>query len=159
MLTDNDKKLIVDSWRLVVPIKSTAADLFYQRLFELKPDYRGLFPNEMDRQKRKLVTMLQFIVKAIDWVKEDWKQEINPEDDLCLVVLAMGRRHHDLYKIPEDSYGPVAEALLWTLDQGLGEAFTDEVKTAWTKLYGTLATTMKMGARASRVSTNLGRVN
>lgn len=159
MLNDNDKKLIVDSWRLVVPIKSTAADLFYQRLFELKPDYRGLFPGELDRQKRKLVTMLQFIVKAIDWVKEEWKAEVNPEDDLCLVVLAMGRRHHELYKIPDESYAPVGEALLWTLDQGLGEAFTDDVKAAWTKLYGTLATTMKMGARASRVSASLGRVN
>lgn len=159
MLTDNDKSLIVDSFRLVVPIATTAADLFYRRLFELQPGYRRLFPAEMDRQKRKLIVMLQFIVKSLDWQPEEWKTDVLPEQDLCLVVLAMGRRHHELYEIPDESYGPVGEALLWTLDQGLGDAFTQDVESAWKRLYGTLAITMKMGARASRISTDLGRVD
>lgn len=159
MLTDDQKKLIVNSWRLVVPIASTAADLFYRRLFELRPDYRNLFPAQMDRQKTKLVTMLQFIVKSMDWFGDQWQEEVSPDEDLCLIVLAMGRRHHQLYKIPDESYGAVGEALLWTLDHGLGEAFTDDVRAAWTKLYGVVSTTMKMGARASKVAINLGRIN
>lgn len=158
MLTDTEKKVILDSWRLVVPIAETAADLFYKRLFELQPGYRKLFPQEMTAQKRKLVTMLSFIVKAMDWMESDWQDEVDPEKDLCFVVLAMGRRHAKLYHIPDSSYGPVGEALLWTLDQGLGPAYTDDVREAWTHLYGVVATTMKMGAKAARVEMELGMV-
>jgi hemoglobin-like flavoprotein len=158
MLTAEDRAVVVHSWRLVVPIAETAADLFYRRLFELKPEYRALFPDDMAKQKRKLVTMLAFIVKAMDWMEDDWQEEVAEEDDLCLVVLAMGRRHTSLYKIPDASYDTVGAALLWTLDQGLGEAFTDEVRAAWTKLYGVVATTMKVGGRASQVDIDLGRV-
>jgi hemoglobin-like flavoprotein len=63
------------------------------------------------------------------------------------VVLALGRRHAEIYKIPDASYAAVAEALLWTLDYGLGEAFTEEVRAAWTTVYTALATTMKMGCQ------------
>ena len=158
MLTQEEKQAVVNSWRLVVPIKETAADLFYRRLFELRPDYLEFFPEDMASQKRKLVTMLAFIVKAMDWMESEWEADVDPEDDLALVVLAKGRRHASLYKIPDDSYGPVGEALLWTLDQGLGGAFTDEVRGAWTHLYKVLATTMKLGGKAAKVEMGLGRV-
>ena len=118
MLTDADKRDIVRSWRLVVPIAETAAELFYKRLFELKPEYVELFPADMSGQRRKLVTMLSFIVKSLDWMQEDWEEEIDPEDDLALVVLAMGRRHASLYKIPDESYDFVGAALIWTLEKG-----------------------------------------
>jgi hemoglobin-like flavoprotein len=65
-----------------------------------------------------------------------------------LVVLALGRRHRDLYKIPDESYAAVGEALVWTLQQGLGDAFTPATRDAWIKLYTLLATTMQMGAAA-----------
>lgn len=158
MLTDSDKRAIVRSWRLVVPIAETASELFYKRLFELKPEYTGLFPDDMSGQRRKLVTMLSFIVKSLDWVQDDWEEEVDPEDDLCLVVLAMGRRHTSLYKIPDESYDHVGAALLWTLEQGLGDSFDDELRASWTRLYGLLATTMKIGGRSARVEMDLGRV-
>ena len=66
MLTELEKKAIVKSWRLVVPIGETASELFYRRLFELRPDYRTMFPEDMSGQRRKLITMLSFIVKAMD---------------------------------------------------------------------------------------------
>jgi len=158
MLTDLERKTILESWRRVVPIAETAADLFYGRLFEIAPEYRALFPEDLTAQKRKLVTMLSFVVKSMDWSDERWRDEVDPEQDLCLVVLAMGRRHAVLYRIPEDSYGPVGEALLWTLEHGLGPAFTPEVRAAWTKLYGAVSTTMKVGARSSKVELGLGQV-
>lgn len=158
MITDNDKQLILSTWRLVVPIADTASDLFYRRLFELEPKYRSLFPEDLTKQKRKLVTMLSFIVKSIDWMASQWQEDIPADEDLCLVVLAMGRRHHQLYHIPDESYDTVGQALLWTLDQGLGQAFTDDVRAAWTRLYGVVALTMKMGAQAARVDINLGLI-
>ena len=58
MLNDQQKLLVKDSWRMVVPIAETAADLFYKRLFELRPDYKAYFKGDMASQKRKLVAML-----------------------------------------------------------------------------------------------------
>lgn len=149
MLTEEQKKLIVSSWRLVVPIADTAADLFYGRLFEKKPEYRELFSSDMTRQKRKLMATLAFVVKSLDWGVESWDDDVDPEEDLFLVVLALGRRHGELYRIPDESYADVGEALLWTLDYGLGDAFTPETRAAWTKIYGILSKTMLMGTHAS----------
>ena len=145
LLTADQKQAIRRSWELVTPIAETAADLFYKRLFELQPSYRSLFPPDLAPQKRKLLSMLAFIVKSIDWPDTDWKEAIDAEDDLFLVVLALGRRHTVLYRVPDASYDTVGAALLWTLDYGLGEAFTPETREAWTRVYGLLATTMRMG--------------
>ncbi len=146
MLSDQEKQALRTSWRLVVPIAETAADLFYKRLFELRPDYRPLFPDDMSGQKRKLLRMLAFVVRAIDWSDDDWRKDVPANEDLMLVILAMGRRHSELYKIPDESYAVVGDALLWTLGYGLGDAFTNEVKNAWTQLYTSLARTMRMGS-------------
>lgn len=146
MLTNEEKDALKRTWRLVVPIADTAADLFYKRLFELRPEYRKLFPDDMTQQKRKLLRMLAFIVKSVDFREEEWAEDVPPDEDLLLVVLAMGRRHSELYRIPDAAYGAVGEALLWTLDYGLGDAFTPEVKAAWTELYVSLARTMQMGS-------------
>jgi hemoglobin-like flavoprotein len=145
MLTEEEKAVIRDTWRLVVPIADTAADLFYKRLFELEPSYRALFTGDLAAQKKKFISMLVFIVKGLDWPESAWRETVAEEDDLFLVVLALGRRHSDLYKIPEKSYGVAAEALLWTLDYGLGKKFDDAARKAWTKVYTLVATAMKMG--------------
>ena len=145
MLNDAEKKLIQSIWRLVVPIKDTAADLFYRRLFELKPAYQQLFKGDMASQKRKLIAMLGFIVKSLDWPDAAWRDTVAEEDDLFLVVLALGRRHTELYNVPDAAYATVGEALLWTLDYGLGKEFTPAVRAAWTKVYGLVSTAMKMG--------------
>lgn len=145
MITDEEKAAIKNSWRLVVPIAETAADLFYKKLFEIRPDYRRLFPEDMRAQKRKLIAMLSFVVKSLDWPDSAWRDTVPEEDDLCLVMLALGRRHSDLYKVPDASYDAVAEALLWTLDYGLGKKFDGPTRAAWTHVYTLIALTMKMG--------------
>lgn len=145
MLTNAQKTAIRRSWELVVPIADTAADLFYKRLFEIAPEYRRLFGEDMAPQKRKLLAMLKFIVRSLEWDDEAWRDPIAAEEDLFLVVLALGRRHGELYHVPDESYDKVGAALLWTLDYGLGEAFTVEVRDAWARVYGLLAQTMKMG--------------
>jgi hemoglobin-like flavoprotein len=162
VITDDEKKAIADSWRLVVPIADTAADLFYKRLFELRPNYRALFPEDMGKQKRKLVAMLAFVVKSLDWPDANWRDTTSEEDDLCLVMLALGRRHTDLYKVPDASYDVVGEALLWTLDYGLGKAFDARTRAAWTHVYRLVAMTMKMGRlsvqNATRAEDGLSRI-
>jgi hemoglobin-like flavoprotein len=145
MLNTDQKLAIKRSWELVTPIAETAADLFYRRLFEIAPHYRVLFPGDLTQQKRKLLAMLGFIVRSLDWSDETWRDPIAAEEDMFLVVLALGRRHIELYRVPDEAYEAVGGALLWTLDYGLGEAFTSETREAWTHVYRLVAQTMKMG--------------
>ena len=60
-------------------------------------------------------------------------------------VEQLGRRHVT-YGVTADHYAPVGEALLWTLEQGLGAEFTSSVKAAWTEAYLALSGAMKRAA-------------
>ena len=148
MLTHAQKQTIRRSWELVAPVAETVPDLFYKRLFEIAPQYRPLFSDDMTAQKRKLVMMLKFVVNSLEWPDEFWAAEIPDDEDLVMVVAALGRRHAQLYRVPDEAYAPVGEALLWTLDYGLGEAFTKDVRDAWCELYKILSKCMIMSRDA-----------
>ena len=150
MITDEEKLLIKDSWRLGQPIAQSMADLFYRRLFELKPEYRSLFSGDATEQKQKLLAMLGFVVKSLDWQAEAWRDEVDQEDDLFLVMLSLGRRHTDLYRVPDDGYEIMGAALLWALGQGLGKQFDAPTRAAWAHLYALIASAMKMGRLSGR---------
>jgi hemoglobin-like flavoprotein len=154
MLTQAHRSAVQRTWVLIEPVTETVADLFYRRLFELAPQYRALFSQELEPQKRKLVSMLRFTVKALDYSDAQWRDPVAEQNDLFLVMLALGRRHVELYRVPDEAYAAVGQALLWTLDYGLGEAFTAEAREAWTRVYTLISMTMKM-ARASRVRLDL----
>jgi hemoglobin-like flavoprotein len=134
MLTSEDITLVRESFAKVAPIKDVAADLFYERLFEIAPQVHQMFPSDLAEQKRKLMAMIAAAVGGLDDLPA-----------LVPVVKALGARHAGYGTRPEH-YQPVAEALLWTLGKGLGDAYTPEVATAWTKVYGVLAATMQAGA-------------
>ncbi len=157
MLSDEDKVIIRRSWRLVRPITETVSELFYKRLFELKPEYRSLFPESMDTQRRKLIKTLNFAVKSLEWDASSWETEVDSENDLFFVVLALGRRHSNLYHVPDSAYAPVGEALLWTLEQGLGDAFTQETRAAWTRLYKSLSALMLMSSAQEKKATRYAK--
>ncbi len=145
MLSDEQRALITDNWRLIQPIVDTAADLFYRRLFELRPEYRALFGEDMAGQKQKLVGMLTFVVRSLEWGGASWADDVPPDDDLFLILLALGRRHSNLYDVPDESYEAVIDALMWALDYGLGKAFTEEAQTAWTHAMLLISNTMILG--------------
>lgn len=137
MLTDTQIQLVTDSWQKVLPIKETAAELFYGRLFELDPSLQALFKGDMKEQGERLMNMINIAVNAL-----------NRLEDVVPATQAMGRRHKD-YGVQRAHYDTVAQALLWTLGQGLGPAFTAEVKDAWTQVYTLLATTMIEASEAA----------
>jgi hemoglobin-like flavoprotein len=126
------KALVQTSFAKVRPIAETAAALFYRRLFELDPTLRPLFKGDLEEQGRKLMDMLAMAVKALD----------RPEA-LLPALAALGRRHAG-YGVNDHDYETVGEALLWTLEQGLGPSFTPEVREAWSTLYRLVADTMRM---------------
>jgi hemoglobin-like flavoprotein len=133
-MTPESKRLVQESWTLVEPIAETAAALFYGRLFELDPSLRPMFRGDMREQEKKLMQTLTVVVRGLDRL-----------DQLVPAVEALGRRHAG-YGVRDEHYGTVAAALLWTLGEGLGDAFTPAVKAAWTEAYTLLATVMQRAA-------------
>jgi hemoglobin-like flavoprotein len=133
-MTPEQVKLVQDSFKKVVPIADTAANLFYDRLFVIAPEVRPLFPDDLTEQKKKLIQMLATAVNNLHQV-----------ETIVSAVEDLGRRHV-AYGVTAKHYEPVGAALLWTLEQGLGADFTPPVKTAWTETYMTLAGVMQKAA-------------
>lgn len=125
--------LVQESFEKVKPIAPAAAEIFYSKLFELDPTLRPLFPNgeeAMKTQGNKLMTMLAAAVAGLSNL-----------DALVPVLQDLGKRHVS-YNVEPSHYNTVGAALLSTLEAGLGEDFTPEVKSAWASVYGTMSTVM-----------------
>lgn len=136
-MTPDQVTLVQDSFRQVVPIKEKAAEIFYARLWETDPSTIPLFAkSDMALQGQKLMAALAMVVSSL-------KQ---PEK-VVPVAQDMAKRHVS-YGVTRAQYGSVGAALLWTLGQGLGPAFTPEVEGAWTAAYTLLSTVMTEAAYA-----------
>lgn len=131
-------ELVQSSWRAVEPIAPQAAELFYGNLFAADPALKGLFKGDMTQQGAKLMQMIGAAVRGL-----------NDVPSLLPVLQALGVRHV-AYGVSAKDYDVVGAALLDTLAQGLGEAFTPDVKQAWTTVYTTMATVMNQAAEQGR---------
>lgn len=129
--------IVQGTFSQIEPIAVTAASLFYQKLFALDQNIRPMFKSDISSQGNKLMKMLGTAVGGL-----------NNLNSLIPVIESLGQRHAD-YGVKDEHYDTVGEALLWTLEQGLGSDFTDEVKEAWIQTYAALACVMK---RASKVA-------
>ena len=135
-MTPQQIELVKSTWQQVAPISDHAAELFYGRLFALDPTLQELFVSDMKQQGTKLMQMISVAVSNLHQL-----------ETVMRPIQELGKRHVD-YRVQEEHYDTVGEALLWTLEQGLGPAFTQEVKEAWAETYATLARVMKESARA-----------
>jgi len=133
-MTPEQVVLVKGSWAQVTPIADKAAELFYGKLFELDPALKPLFKGDMVEQGAKLMKMINTAVNGLDRL-----------DEIVPAVQQLGVRHV-AYGIKDEDYDTVGAALLWTLEAGLGEAFTADTRTAWATVYGILADTMKTAA-------------
>lgn len=133
-MTPEEVVMVQESWKQVLPISDKAAELFYGRLFEIAPEVKPYFKGDMAEQGKKLMAMINTAVNSL-----------NELETVVPAVQAMAVRHVDYGVKPED-YDSVGAALIWTLDTGLGDAFTDDVRDAWVKVYTTLADVMKTAA-------------
>ena len=126
-VTPQQVSLVQQSFSKVAPIAPQAADLFYGRLFEVAPQVRSLFPDDLSEQKKKLMAMLAVVVGGLDRL-----------DTILPAAASLAKRHVGYGAAPEH-YPVVGGALLWTLEKGLGEAWTPELATAWGDAYATLS--------------------
>ena len=136
-MTPRDTELVQSSFAKVAPIADQAAEIFYARLFELDPSLKSLFQGDMAEQGKRLMAMIAAAVQGLDDL-----------ESLVPVVQDLGRRHRR-YGVAAQHYDTVGQALLDTLAKGLGEAFTDDTRRAWTTVYGVLSTTMIAAAQDS----------
>lgn len=136
-MTPEQIHLVQKTWRAVLPVGDTAAELFYGKLFSLDPGLKRLFRDDMVDQGRNLTAMISVAVGALQ----------KPER-ILVAVRQLGQRHAG-YGVEPRHYHLVAVALLWALEKCLGEAFTPEVEKAWTVVYDFLAGTMQEAACAS----------
>ena len=120
-------KLVQDSFAKVAPISAQAAVLFYDRLFEVAPGVKAMFPADMTEQRKKLMATLAVVVGGLSNLEA-----------VLPAASALAKRHVSYGAKPEH-YPVVGGALLWTLEKGLGDAWTPEVAAAWTAAYGTLS--------------------
>jgi hemoglobin-like flavoprotein len=133
-MTPTQIDLVQSSFAKVIPIADTAAELFYARLFELDPSLRSMFRSDMKSQGKKLMDSLKMVVG-----------NLRNLDRIVPGVQAMAVRHVS-YGVQDHHYATVGTALLDTLQKGLGDAFTNDVREAWLAAYTILATTMKAAA-------------
>lgn len=120
-------ELVQKTFAEVAPIAEEAAALFYGRLFEIAPEVKPLFKNDMTEQGRKLMGTLGVVVRGLS--------------DLPSILPAASAlaKKHVAYGVTASHYEPVGAALLWTLEKGLGDKWTPEVAAAWTEAYVTLS--------------------
>jgi hemoglobin-like flavoprotein len=126
-MTSDQVELVQQSFAKVAPISEQASVLFYDRLFEVAPSVRAMFPDDMTEQRKKLMATLAMVVNGLTNLEA-----------VLPAASALAKRHVSYGAKPEH-YPVVGGALLWTLEKGLGEGWTPEVASAWTAAYGTLS--------------------
>ena len=126
-MTPADVALVKSSFESVKPIAADAAALFYGRLFEIAPEVKPLFKGDIKEQGKKLMTTLAVVVNGLDNLPS-----------ILPAASALAKKHVG-YGVKPGHYAPVGAALLWTLERGLGAAWTPQLAAAWTGAYTTLS--------------------
>ena len=129
-MTPEQAKLVQQSFSRIVPIADKAAVIFYDRLFEIAPQVRSLFPSDMEEQRGKLMATLTAVVGGLTNLPS-----------ILPAASALARRHVG-YGARAEHYPVVGAALLWTLEKGLGGGWTPDVADAWKEAYATLSAFM-----------------
>jgi len=139
-MTPERIRTVQSTWVKLLPIKASAAQLFYEKLFETDPSLRAMFKGDMRQQGEKLMQVIDAAVNGLSRLEH-----------ITAAIQELGRRHA-AYGVKDHHYDTVAVALLWTLSESLGSEFTPEAKEAWLTVYDVLATTMREAAATSRLT-------
>lgn len=130
VMTPEQVDLITGSFDAIWPIRRKISPLFYSRFFELAPDARRLFPNDMDRQHIKLMDTIAAIVGALD------------QRALFQSIITHTGRKHARFGVSQSHFVAFGDAMVWCLEQQFGSAFTPELRAAWIALYDAVQSEM-----------------
>jgi nitric oxide dioxygenase len=135
-MTPEQVRCVQESFAKIAVISEQAAVLFYERLFAIAPEVKPLFRGDMTEQGRKLMKTIAVVVNSLGNL------------DTVLPAAAALAKGHVAYGVTASHYTPVGEALLWTLERGLGDAWNSDLSSAWTAAYATLSNFMISAAYA-----------
>ena len=133
MITKAQVDLVQSSFAHVLPVAEVAGVMFYERVFTLAPEARALFGDDMRLQAIRTMGALKTAVDGLDDI-----------DQVAPFLISLGGRHAR-YGVQPEHFELAGGALLWTLEQGLGDQFTDDVREAWAAAYGVIASAMLTG--------------
>ena len=136
-MTPKDIELVQSSFAKIAPIDDETGARFYERVFEIAPEVRPLFRGDMDEQARMFMSMLTVALNGLDAF-----------DSLKPALRELAIRHAG-YGVKAEHYAPFGVALIWVVEQSLGDDFTDEVRSAWVAVYDALSGVMIGAAQAS----------
>ena len=139
-MTPEQVNLVQQSFAKVAPISEQAAVMFYDRLFEVAPAVKAMFPADMTEQRKKLMATLAIVVNGLTNL-----------ETILPAASALAKRHVG-YGAQAAHYPVVGEALLWTLEKGLGDSWTPEVAAAWVEAYTTLSNFMIAEAHGQKAA-------
>lgn len=129
-MTPEQALIVQSTWRAVLPVGGTFAELFYGRLFALDPRLKKLFADDMAEQGRNLTAMLSVASANVGKVER-----------ITVALRSLGQRHVAYGVTPED-FANFEDALLFALEHALIDVFTPEVKAAWRAAYTVLSGVM-----------------
>lgn len=130
-MTPSQRVLLRQTFESMVPLPRRFGLAFYDRLFELDPTLRELFRGDAERQATMLVNALTLaVLRLLD------------EGRASRAVLELGGRHRN-YGVLDEHYETFGEALLWALENHLGDRFTPELRAAWSEAWSEIAAAMR----------------
>ena len=133
-MTPEQVTIIKSNFAQVIGQKEAVGLMFYERLFTIAPEVKPLFRGDLKAQSRKLMDTLALAIGML-------------RDMPTLMTTLEGlAKRHVAYGVKDEHYAKVGEALLWTLEKGLGTTFTADAKSAWTALYGAVSDVMRKAA-------------
>ena len=133
MITETQIALVQSSFAHVLPIADTAGLLFYERIFTLAPGTRSLFGDDIAAQAVRTIAAVKTAVDGLGQL-----------DEVAPFLVRLGARHVR-YGVRPEHFDVVGAALLWTLEQGLGDRFTPPVREAWGAAWSVIASAMLRG--------------
>jgi len=137
VLTPAQIELVQSSFRSVAPVAETAGLMIYERIFTIAPEARGLFAGDIRPQARRLMAAVKTAVDGLDRL-----------DEVVPFLVKLGARHA-AYGVRTEHFDVGGEAVLWTLEQALGDAFTSDTRAAWAAAWKAIADAMMTGLRAT----------
>ena len=133
-MTPQQVVLVQRSFEKLVAMGEPAWDGFYIELFAIEPLLKRMFKDDMHEQRKKLLAALALAIRAL-----------HAPAEILDPLKALAVRHVG-YGVKPDHYTYMGNALLRTLEKGLGDDFTPELHNAWVAAFQTLATIMKEAA-------------
>jgi hemoglobin-like flavoprotein len=140
MITAAQIELVQSSFQHVLPIADAAGVMLYERIFTLAPGTRALFDDDIRPQAKRLMAAVKTVVDSLDCL-----------DAVAPFLIRLGARH-GRYGVQPEHFDVGGAALMWTLEQGLGDRFTPEVRDAWTAAWIIIVDAMLTGMRQAEAA-------